>query len=178
MPQPEPTAVRVKEEGGLAEAFADCVRALNAAERRGDLAELRRLDPERPSSPAYFRIVTKVAPDSPPPAMRRFGQLLQILALKPEALIPWSLGKTMAEAGISESRVQRLLSARGSTFDEQVRLIARRLANFGRLPYREIGRLLLAREESEEIEEIRLRIARDYWRALDRRAVIEADAEI
>ena len=165
-------------EGGLAEGFANSIRKVHAAERRGDLAELRRLDPERPNAPAFFRIVTKAAPQSPPAAMRRYARLLQILALKPDALTPWGLGKTMAEAGISESRVQKLLSARGPAFDEQIRLVARRLANFGRLPYREIGRLLLAPEESDAVEDFRLRIAHDYWRALDRSAVVEAATEL
>jgi hypothetical protein len=37
------------------------------------------------------------------------------------------------------------------------------------LPYRQIGDLLLVEDEDGEYAEaVRLRIARDYWRALDR----------
>jgi hypothetical protein len=75
----------------------------------------------------------------------------------------------MAAAGVSEGRAQKLLTARGSAVVEQLRLIARRLANEGMLPYRQIGDLLLIEdEEGERAEAVRLRIARDYWRALDR----------
>jgi CRISPR system Cascade subunit CasB len=74
----------------------------------------------------------------------------------------------MAKAGISEARVQRLLSARGPAFADQARLIARRLGNYGALPHRDLGELLLiADHESDRAETLRLRIAQDYWRALD-----------
>lgn len=76
------------------------------------------------------------------------------------------LGAVMAEAGVSESRVQRLLTARAAALDAQLRLIARRLANSGDVPWRGFADLLLATDD-ERAENARLRIARDYWRALD-----------
>src|SRR6266487_942832 len=101
--------------------------------------------------------------------LRRYARFLQMLALKPDSLTSGSFGAAMAEAEVSEGRVQKLLSARGPALSKQLRLIARRLANAGKLPYRQIGDLLLVEDEDGEYAEaVRLRIARDYWRALDR----------
>jgi CRISPR system Cascade subunit CasB len=143
------------------------VRRLVEAERRGDLAELRRLDPDQPAAPAFFRILARVAPEAGVETMRRYANLLRILALKPEALSGDRLGAVMAEAGLSESRVQRLLTAHGETMRDQLRLIARRLANSGNLPWRGFADLLLTKDD-KQAENKRLIIARDYWRALDR----------
>jgi CRISPR system Cascade subunit CasB len=153
---------------GLVEAFANEVRSLDMRERRGDLSDLRRLDVDAPSSVAFFRLVAKVSPESGPDALKRYARLLQILALKPDAMAPMSLGEAMVQAKISESRVQKLLGARGSGLAEQLRLLARRLASAGALPYRQIGELILAPDDSERAERLRLTIARDYWGALDR----------
>jgi CRISPR system Cascade subunit CasB len=161
-------------EGGLVEAFANKVRELANRERRGDLAALRRLNAEAPAAPAFFQILVKIAPESGPDSLRRYARLLQIFALRPEALVPGSLGVALAAAGVSEGRVQKLLAARGPALAEQIRLIARRLANGGSLPYRQIGDLILAKDDTEIAEDLRLRIARDYWRALDRRAANES----
>lgn len=169
MPQPEPHVLSANARQNLVEAFAGVVRALGKAERRGDLANLRRLDVEAPAAPAFFRIVVKIVPEAAPAVLRRYARLLQILAFNPDALASGSFGAAMVEAGVSELRVQRLLSARGTALAQQIRLIAHRLANTGTLPYRQIGDLLLVDDEdSEYAESIRLRIARDYWRALDR----------
>ena len=112
--------------------------------------------------------MVKIAPEAGPAALNRYACFLQILALKPAALASGSFGAAMAAAGVSEGRVQKLLTARGPALAEQLRLISRRLANEGTLPYRQIGDLLLIEDESERAEAVRLRIARDYWRALDR----------
>jgi CRISPR system Cascade subunit CasB len=153
----------------LVEAFAAAIRALESAERRGDLASLRRLNTDAPDAAAFFRIVVKIAPEASAAALQRYARFLQILALKPAALTSGSFGAAMAAAEVSEARVQKLLTARGPALAEQIRLISRRLANVGTLPYRQIGDLLLIEDDdSERAEAARLRIARDYWRALDR----------
>jgi CRISPR system Cascade subunit CasB len=180
MPQPEtrrvpPEAAEPPAEESRrnrVEAFAAAVHALEKAERRGDLASLRRLDVDAPDAPAFFRMVVKLVPNASVVELSRYAQFLQILALKPAALSAGSFGAAMAEAKVSEGRVQKLLSARRPAISEQVRLIARRLANAGKLPYRQIGDLLLVEDEdSEYADAVRLRIARDYWRALDRAEV-------
>ncbi len=172
MAQPEmwtdaPPTVAPEGEHGHGFAFCNEVRKLTEAEQRGDLAELRRLDPDQPGAPAFFRILARVAPEAGPDAMRRYANFLRILALKPETLSDDRLGAVMAEAGVSESRVQRLLTARGAAMGDQLRLIAGRLANAGNLPWRGFADLLLTKDE-KHADDNRLRIARDYWRALDR----------
>jgi CRISPR system Cascade subunit CasB len=164
----EPVQSKTERGAGLVEAFANEVHSLAKRERRGDLSDLRRLDVDAPSSAAFFRIVAKVTPESGPDALKRYARLLQILALKPDAMAPMSLGHAMVHAKISENRVQKLLGARGSGLAEQLRLVARRLASAGALPYRQIGELLLAPDDSDRAERLRLTIARDYWVALGR----------
>jgi len=167
-----------KDRRGLVEALAGAIRALENAERRGDLANLRRLNTDAPDATAFFRIVVKLAPEAGPTALFRYARFLQILALKPAALTSGSLGTAMAGARISEARVQKLLTARGPALAEQLRLVSRRLANEGVLPYRQIGDLLLIEDEdSERAEAVRLRIARDYWRAIDRADANPASSE-
>lgn len=157
-------------ERDLIEAFADEIRLLARKDRRGDLASLRRLDPERPDAAAFFRIVVTVAPEAGPDSMRRYARLVQILALNPDALKPGRLGNALAAADVSEGRVLKLLAARGPALARQLHLIARRLANAGALPYRQLATLVLESDDSPRAEDVRLSIARDYWRALDRGA--------
>ena len=156
--------------GGRVKALADAVRALARAERRGDLASLRRLDPAHPFAPAFFALLSahaRWAQDDE--EVRRCACLVQILAIRPEVLTERSLGKALAEAfgGTIETRVQKLLSAGDDALPDQARLLARRLAGAGVLPYRDFGALLLAPDEAA-LEQTRLAIAMDYWRALDR----------
>jgi CRISPR system Cascade subunit CasB len=168
MTQPEPLAVAHSQEseGGLGFHLYNEVRKLVLSDRRGDIAELRRLDPDQPNAPAFFRIMARVAPEASDHTARRCAHLLRILAIKPEKLSDDRLGRIMADAGVSESRVQRLLTARGEAMRDQLRLIARRLANYGNLPWRGFAQLLLVSEQ--HADDVRLRVARDYWRALDR----------
>lgn len=152
------------------EAFAKAVRMLAAQERRGDLAALRRLDCTRPFAPAFFTLLAAHAPEvNELAAVQRYACFVQILALKPDALTARRLGEVLAQTfGTSiEGRVQKLLSAGGDALLDQARLIARRLAGEGVLAYRDLGRLLLARDE-ERRDAVRLAIARDYWRTLDK----------
>jgi CRISPR system Cascade subunit CasB len=134
----------------LVEAFAGAIRALESAERRGDLASLRRLNTDAPDAAAFFRIVVRIAPEASPAALQRYARFLQILALKPAALISGSFGAAMAAAEVTEARVQKLLTARGPALAEQIRLISRRLADVGTLPYRQIGDLLMIEDEDSE----------------------------
>lgn len=147
-------------------AFVKAVRALMHADRRGDLAELRRLDPDQIQSPVFFRILARTAPEAGVESMRQYAHYLRILALKPEALSNDRLGAVMAAEKISESRVQRLLTARGEALRDQLRLLGRRLANAGNVPWKGFADLLLTTDD-EKAEDKRLKLARDYWRTLD-----------
>jgi hypothetical protein len=158
----------------LVELLAREVQALEAAERRGDLAELRRMNPERPNVPAFFRMLVRHRPDAGPDFARRCARIVHLLALRPEVLHRGSLGEAMAANGISEARAQKLLASRGEALATQIALIARRLAQERALPYRELGHLLLADDDSDSTDRLRLRIARDYFRALDRAPAADA----
>lgn len=78
-------------------------------------------------------------------------------------------GATLARLGFSESRFSRLLSARGSTFRNQVTLLARFARGRGTpLDWRDLGELVLLEERAEEwADALRLRLARDYYRAIE-----------
>lgn len=144
----------------------------------GELAALRRLDPDRPAAGAFFRLLANEVPESlaRPELRRRWGLVVWAMAQSPDALSERPLEQALAQpvgAGspvISEARVNRLLAARGVTFRAQLRLIVRMLTSAGvPLPYRDLARFVFAESRDERTaEELRLRIARDYWRTRPR----------
>ena len=146
------------------EAWANAVRSLAKAGDRGALAALRRSGTGLPA--AFWKIAVKTDPLAKPQRIKRMALVFQLLALRPENLIAGrrKLGAALAAEEISESRVQKLMTARGPALDDQVIRIARRLAISGALPYRELAELLLAENhDSPFIEDVRLEIARGYW---------------
>ena len=150
-------------ESGI-EAWANAMRSLAKASDRGALAELRRSGTELPA--AFWKIAVKTDPHARPERIKRMALVFQLLALRPENLIAGrrKLGAALAAENISEARVQKLMTARGPALDDQVIRIARRLANGGSLPYRELSELLLAENhDSPAVESMRLEIARGYW---------------
>lgn len=147
------------------------IRGLHAAEKRGDLASLRRMDADTPLEPAFLRILVKVAPRADVDEARRIGLLVKIMALAMSADVLSArgdvrLGAVMHETGVSERRVQGLMTARGPTLDDHLVRLARRLVKGGTLPVPEIGRLILGSPET--VERTRFDIARAYWTAADK----------
>lgn len=84
------------------------------------------------------------------------------------------LGKQLAHAGVSESRVTKLLTSRGDSFTQLLPRVLRLLASKGVAPnWRELGELVLTegsnqRSSQVKAEEIRLHIAGPYFSALAR----------
>ena len=82
------------------------------------------------------------------------------------------LGKQLADAGVSESRVTKLLTSRGDAFKQLLPRVLRLLASKGVAPnWRELGELVLIESSTElqaKAEEIRLQIAGPYFSALAR----------
>jgi CRISPR system Cascade subunit CasB len=84
------------------------------------------------------------------------------------------LGRQLANAGVSESRVTKLLTSRGDAFTQLLPRLLRLLASKGVAPnWRELGALVLkesSRQRSSQVEaeEIRLQIAGPYFSALAR----------
>jgi hypothetical protein len=158
-------------------------RRLTNAKARGELAALRRLDPEHPSEGAFFRLLARAVPDhllgrsngeagapgSRLDMIQRWALVAAIMAQRPDALHRGRLGQSLKAIGYSEQRLDMLLTARGFTFRDLARRAARRLARSdGGVPHRELGRLVLldSRDEYDaEAEELRIRIAMDFQRA-------------
>ncbi len=173
---PEPTTKPrpARHDGdGIARTLDWLARAVDRLDERGatgDLAALRRLDPDRPDAGAFFRLMA-LAPgdplDGPGDRFRRWGLVVWMLAQTPGRRSDQGLGDTLAEAGFSEVRMNRLLAARGDGFRAQARRMLRFLAHkAGAVPYRELGMLILCEGRNEDwAESLRLKIARDYWRS-------------
>jgi hypothetical protein len=148
-------------------ALANAIRELHHRGDRGALAELRRMDTAGPPvSGALHQLLARRYPGRLDEARaRRLALFIRILALAGAADGlkdgPRLLGRRMEEIGVSPARVERLLAARGPAFDDQVLLLARRLANAGPLPFREIGQLVLG--DAGAVERTRYDIARGYW---------------
>ena len=84
------------------------------------------------------------------------------------------LGKQLANAGVSESRVTKLLTSRGDAFTQLLPRILRLLAGKGVAPnWSELGELVLIESSSQrhhksKAEDIRLLIAGSYFSTLAR----------
>ena len=84
------------------------------------------------------------------------------------------LGKQLANAGVSESRVTKLLTSRGDAFTQLLPRVLRLMASKGVAPnWRELGELVLKegsslRSNQAEAEGIRLQIAGPYFSSLAR----------
>lgn len=84
------------------------------------------------------------------------------------------LGRQLAHAGVSESRVTKLLTSRGDAFAQLLPRVLRLLASKGVAPnWRELGELVLKEDSSlrssqADAEELRLQIAGPYFSALAR----------
>ena len=84
------------------------------------------------------------------------------------------LGQQLAQAGVSESRVTKLLTSRGDAFTQLLPRVLRLLASKSVAPnWRELGELVLKESSNErhhqaKAEELRLRIAGPYFSALAR----------
>jgi CRISPR system Cascade subunit CasB len=83
-------------------------------------------------------------------------------------------GKQLANAGVSESRVTKLLTSRGDAFIQLVPRVLRLMASKGIAPnWRELGELILKESSAlpssqAQAEAIRLQIAGPYFSALAR----------
>jgi len=84
------------------------------------------------------------------------------------------LGRQLANAGVSESRVTKLLTSRGDAFTQLLPRVLRLMASKGVAPnWCELGELVLKegsslRSSQAEAEEIRLQIAGPYFSSLAR----------
>lgn len=135
----------------------------------GSLAELRRLDPEKPDGPAFWWLVAQHAPRAfdDDHAAWALATVVQGMAIAHPFHRPSDglrlLGRALAEADVSEARLMRLLRSPWSDLPEELRRLARLMGakgDAGRFDWSDAFDLLFWRDG----ESIRRRIARDYYR--------------
>lgn len=146
----------------------------------GERAALARLSPEQPLRPheiaalARALIAADLNPEQWHPATwQRWALIAHGIALAGHDAAG-KLGAQLAQAQVSEPRVTRLLTARGSAFVQLLPRLLRLLASQGVRPnWRELGPLILKESgddgaDQAEAEDIRLRIAGAYFSALSK----------
>lgn len=134
----------------------------------GDLADLRRVSPESPDRPAFWRILHAwVSPAIPPDQESPWAVVLSGLA----RLAPTGhrrhrrLGEALATAGYSEGRLLKLLRTRtqSPTFHAIVRRTCAFLAAKAEpIDWAEFATFVLV-ADADKAEELRRNIARDYY---------------
>lgn len=139
----------------------------------GERAELRRISPDQPFTPALWKMLLALGrADAPsrlrqPEWERRWATLMMGMAFCAglhDFDVP--LGRALAEAGWSELRLTRLLRAEGEALETEVRRLAQYLGSKSeRADWTGIARLLFY-QSGQIAAEIRLEIARTYYRTL------------
>lgn len=140
----------------------------------GDVAELRRLDIHDPSSPVFFKLliasvephVVLPAADEPQDrAEQRWAAVLRSMAAMSGLHRPnRRLGDALAQAGLSELRLVRLLRVRGDTLFDEVRTCVHYLASKNEgCNVADIAKLVLL-TDPVRAERHRRSVARSYFR--------------
>lgn len=185
VPQEEPAELRItapplaekKEQpiSRLARIIAQASRFTGDAHGldNGERAALARLDPYgelRPHQIAALSralIYAELEPETwKPETWRRWALIVHGMALAGHDA-SLSLGQQLSQAGVSEFRVTKLLTARGDAFRQLLPRLLRLLASKDVAPnWHELGGLTLNQERDEEkAEEIRLKIAGRFFSA-------------
>jgi CRISPR system Cascade subunit CasB len=148
----------------------------------GQRAAIARMDPDdmRPHQVAALTralVAAELAPEYwRPDTWRRWGLIAQGMALTGHES-KRNLGQQLCTAAVAESRVTRLLTARGVAFRQLLPRLVRLLAAKEIAPnWRELGALILQEGRNErEAEAIRLRIAGRYFSTMAKSAVKQSD---
>lgn len=139
----------------------------------GERAALARLAPDgelRPHQIAALSralIYAELEPDTwKPETWQRWALIAHGMALAGHDASQ-SLGQQLSKADVSESRVTKLLTARGDAFRQLLPRLLRLIASKGIAPnWHELGGLILSQERDEEkAEDIRLKIAGRFFSA-------------
>ena len=146
----------------------------------GERAALARLDPDQPLRPQAIAALsralvdTRLEPENWHPATwQRWALVAHGIALAGHDGSA-RLGAQLARAKVAESRVTRLLTARGDAFTQLLPRLLRLLASQGVRPnWYELGPLILKESKPEsdaqqEADAIRLGIAKAYFLAISK----------
>ena len=175
-----PAPAALKEDAAPRNPFTALARHIRHA-GLGDRAALSRMRPEalQPHELAALSRALLAAGLSPeswrPDTWPRWALIAQGIALAGHDG-KQGLGRQLADAGVSESRVTKLLTSRGDAFRQLLPRVVRLLASKSVAPnWRELGELVLKessteRAAQEQAEALRLRIAGPYFSALARKA--------
>ena len=137
----------------------------------GSLAALRRLRPKIPDGAAFWWLVAEYAPSAfeDDRASEALATVVQGMAIAHPFHRPLSgrgrVGEALAEAGVSEARLLRLLRLSRSELPEELRRLARLMGakgDVGRFDWSAAFDLLFWADG----EHLRRDIARDYYRKL------------
>lgn len=167
-PTPEPSLANV-----IGRIAHDLAKVLPA----GDVAALRRQRPGDPGGMAFWKIAGTHLVDQLPEGgaladerERRWAVLLQAFAQLQGLHAPGlRLGRVLAERDLAEMRFLRLLRAHGDALADMIRLTAHFLANkAAAVNFVDLASLVLTDGGARE-EEVRRRVARDYYRNADRK---------
>ena len=140
---------------------------------RGETAPLRRMDPEHPHEPAFVLLMLEAgAPDQWTAALKG-ARCWALIVHAMARMAPnhhdssASVGAALHKADVSEARVSRLLAARDVQFRTQMVRLARRLAQAAQpVNWFELADLIVAEAlDRNRLDTLRLRVARDYYRA-------------
>ena len=155
---------------------------------RGGFAGLRRMDPDEPDTAAFWRLMASEDLLGSPVIERKWGLILHGIALMTRTAgddvssrsaldrrIP--VGRALYDNGYSETRFNRLLTARGDMLrvllTRMFRMLAADQATFD---WREMATYILNEGyDDEAAERNRRRIAREYYRAERRGAQSSAE---
>ena len=156
---------------------------------RGDLAQLRRMDPDAPDAAAFWRLTARHELPGNPTVERKWALVLNGIALMTRTAGPdpasrsahdrnMPLGRALFQGGerdratafYSESRLNRLLTARGLMVRTLLARLFRMMAAAGQsLDWYQMTQLILNDGHDEErADDVRRRIARDYYWAESR----------
>ena len=156
-------------------ALAAYIQRASAGERAA-LARLRpeALQPHQMAALARALLAAGLAPEQWHPATwPRWALIAHGMALAGHDGRQ-ALGKQLADARVSESRVTKLLTSRGDAFTQLVPRVLRLLASKGVAPnWRQLGELVLLEGSAQAThqtaaEDLRLRIAGPYFSAMTR----------
>ena len=157
---------------------------------RGGFAGLRRMDPDEPDAAAFWRLMAEEELLGNPDIERKWGLILHGIALMTRTTgeddvagrsahngsIP--VGRALYENGYSETRFNRLLTARGDTLRvllaRMFRMLAAKDTSFD---WGEMAAFILSQGYDDDRDEPRRsRLAREYYRA-ERRSAQQSEVQ-
>ena len=158
----------------LAKSFRRADEKKSTTWSRGDLAQLRRMEVKRPDSSelVFCRIVTQIlepagllTDHSPNRAFQQWVVILQGLATVHrfhDSSVP--LGTALRRADVSDRRLARLLRAKDHLLWTEVRRLAHMLRSKGQpVRWQQVADLVLS-DGTVYMDEVRRRIASEYYR--------------